>query len=275
MPVPRRLWHPIFVSMPAYRARRSIILYTSRCPMRRSVSLPFLLIDRPEEGRSLFVANAGGIHKIGFEIMIARHLDDLSILFVETEPKMSFLNITVFDVEAGGRAYAPKRIQLGGDQSAIAEADDRGHIDRIEKQPCFGRGEDRGFSLAHCVLRPPDRRCRIGTDNSTDYEPIKKHANGGKLLLDRGLIDFFAALFDVGGDVEGLNGRKFASPVMVAPSEETDAGSQIRSARIGVADAACEELEESARGIAAGADDHCWQALQAGTCQVVLRRQRS
>ena len=137
MPVPRRLWQPILVWMPAWRARRSIIFVHVALahPVIRQPAVP--PVHRAEQGSGLLLGDAGSVHvlvEIRFEV---------AVLLVQPEPQAPLLHVAVFEVEGGGRADAAEGVELGGDQGAIAQSHDGRDVDGIEELARFGGGEDR------------------------------------------------------------------------------------------------------------------------------------
>ena len=97
---------------------------------------------------------------------------------------------------------------------------------------------------------------RIGGDDLAGDQPVKQHAYGGEVLLDRRLLEILPERLDIGGDVQRLDIGNLADLVMVAPGEEPHAGVMIRHAGVLVANGGGEELEEASGGLVAGVGDH-------------------
>ena len=92
---------------------------------------------------------------------------------------------------------------------------------------------------------------RIGGDDLAGDQPVKQHAYGGEVLLDRRLLEILAKSLDISGHVQRFDIGDLANLVMVAPGEERRGGPVIGHAGILVADGGGEELEETARGFVA------------------------
>lgn len=63
-------------------------------------------------------------------------------------------------------------------------------------------------------------------------------------------------LFDVRGDVHGLDHRQVASAMPFQPGAQAAHGGGVGAPGVGVADGDDEELEEAVRDLGAGAGDH-------------------
>ena len=102
----------------------------------------------------------------------------------------------------------------------------------------------------------PTSLATIGGDDLAGDQPVEQHADGGEVLLDRRFFKILAERLDIGRDVERLDIGDLADLMMVDPGEEPNDGVIIGRPRVLVADGGGEELEEAARGLVTGLDDH-------------------
>ncbi len=61
--------------------------------------------------------------------------------------------------------------------------------------------QHRGLPGLDHMLRPAHGMCRIGGDDLASDQPVEQHADGGKVLLDRRLLEIFPQRLDIGGDM--------------------------------------------------------------------------
>src|SRR5271166_2614443 len=73
----------------------------------------------------------------------------------------------------------------------------------------------------------PRTEC-AGLVATTGDQPVEQHADGGKVLLDRRLLEILPKRLDIGRDMQRLDIGDLADLVVIAPGEETDTGTIIR-----------------------------------------------
>ena len=119
------------------------------------------------------------------------------------------LDVKILDRHRDRRTDAGEGVDHQGNQGAIAQAHDMGGRDGVQQVAGFLSREQPRFSFLDDQLGPADRRGWIDTAQLGNLpgnnQPVVEHANGGQLLLDRGLGLRQQPLLDVGGNVIGLS----------------------------------------------------------------------
>ena len=94
------------------------------------------------------------------------------------------------------------------------------------------------FGAAHGVGR-------VHGEDVPGHQPVKEHAQGGEMLLDRGRRARALQVFDERGDVDGLNVDELVDAVRVAPGGEAARGAQVGLAGVVVVELGREKLENT------------------------------
>jgi hypothetical protein len=87
--------------------------------------------------------------------MVRRYLVPLAAFFVEPYPRALAVFVIAFDAEVDDRRDPREGAAHEADHRAIAEADDRICLDRIDESPRLVGGKDRRLSARDDMLRPP------------------------------------------------------------------------------------------------------------------------
>ena len=145
---------------------------------------------------------------------MGRHFVLLAALLVEAEPVAFALRVVVFHRHGDHGTDSGKRKKHRGQERPVAQADQVWnlaavlglvlHRDALEKRPGLLGGQDRRFSPGDDMLRPPDRVGRVDGHDLAGHQPVEEHADGGEVLLDRGLGVALLEKLDVGGHGHGL-----------------------------------------------------------------------
>ena len=137
MPVARKVWQPSLVMIPALTARRTIMRRASwrRHPVAGQL-LAAAAAEGAEQGRGLLAADAGGRHifvDVGLEQVVRRHLVLLAAFLVQPHPPALALRVVVLDVHVERGRDPGEGVDQESDQRAVAQPDDRRHIDAVEQ----------------------------------------------------------------------------------------------------------------------------------------------
>jgi hypothetical protein len=97
---------------------------------------------------------------------------------------------------------------------------------------------------------------RINRKHLVDDEPVEKHADRSKVLLDSRFRRGRLQRLYIGGDVQRLDIGKLADLVALDPAEEQAHGPVIGHARVPVTNLGGEKFKEAPRGMLAGVGDH-------------------
>ena len=105
--------------------------------------------------------------QVGLEVVVAGHLVPLAALLVQPHPQPPVLDVDVLDLHRERRADPRERIDHEADQRAVAKADRRRHVDRVEQRARLRGIEHRRLAALHDVRRarartPPDSPARPG-----------------------------------------------------------------------------------------------------------------
>ena len=72
----------------------------------------------------------------------------------------------------------------------------------------FVGGKNGGFAGFDDVLRAADGVGRVDVDDLAGHQPLEEHADGGELLLHRGLGVIGLKMLDVASDPDGFDGSQ-------------------------------------------------------------------
>jgi hypothetical protein len=158
--------------------------------------------------------------EIRLEIVVARHRVALAALLVELHPQPSVLDEHVLDPAGQRRADPREGVDHQRDQRAVAQANARRHVDRVEQRARLGRVEHRRLAGPRAMRRPAHRHRRVGGHDLAAHQPVEEATHRGEPLLDRRRRQVEPELLDPRGDVERLDLRKRAHPAHRAPAEE-------------------------------------------------------
>jgi hypothetical protein len=86
--------------------------------------------------------------------MVAGHFMALAALLVQANPQAAILHVNVFNFHRERRADARERIDHQPDQGAVAQTNDGGCVDRVEKLTSFGGIEHWRLAAPHDMARP-------------------------------------------------------------------------------------------------------------------------
>jgi len=123
---------------------------------------------------------------------------------MQADPPAFAVGVIVFDAHGDDRADPRESEGHHRDQRAIAQADERGHIDAVEQLARLFACQHRGLASLDDVLWPAHRMRRIGGDHLAGDEPVKQHADRGEVLLDGRLLEFLPETSNVSGDMHRL-----------------------------------------------------------------------
>jgi len=191
---------------------------------------------------------------------VARELVDLAAFFMQANPAAAFLNVVILNLHIDDRVDAGEGVAHHGNQGPVAEADEYRFIwfdssfivlngfDGFEKGAHLLRREHRGLTFFDAVLRPANGVRGVHGHDLAGDEPIEEHANGGEVLLDRGLGTLGAELLDVRGDMNGLDSLK-RQLSFFAPGGKLRDRDEVRAARVAVADVGSKKFPEASAGI--------------------------
>ena len=158
-----------------------------------------------EEGAFAVVGDAGRLD-VGVDIllqsMMGRHLVLLAAFLVEPQPGPFALSVVVLDRHCNHGANAGEGEHHRGDDRPVAQADevrafdlvalrvdadDALYRDAVEEDAGLIGGEHRRFAFVDDVFGAADRMGGVDGDDLAGNQPVEEHADGGELLLDRGL----------------------------------------------------------------------------------------
>jgi hypothetical protein len=172
----------------------------------------------------------------------------LAAFLVQSHPASATLRVVVLDPHFDDGTDPPEGINHCCNDRPIAKTDDIRVVDRIQQRARFLLGQNWRFAFLNRVLRASDRRGRIRGHDLADHQPIEQHADGGEMLLDRGLGESSTEQFDVRRDVDRFNVDKVFQIISPAPAGELPNTAKVCPSGIRIADIGGKELEESPGG---------------------------
>ena len=205
MPEARKLWQPIWVSIPA-SADHAVDVGLGHGPVGEAAGWAEGGGEEPGLGvRGRRGGKGGGvILEVGLELVVAGHLVALATLFAEADPGPVPLNEDVLGAHLEHRPHAGEGVDHQGDQGAVAQPWERVRHDRIEQVAGFCGREYRRFAFLDGVFRHAHSAGGVGGQDLADDEPVEEHPDSGKVELDGGRRHPALQFFDVGGDVDRL-----------------------------------------------------------------------
>ena len=202
--------------------------------------------------------------------MVGGHVVLLAAFLLEPEPAAVALGIVVLDVHGDDgadaanvrtcspiRARSRRPIRLGG---------------RLSGSPGWGRGpilsgmlfRSRFVSsalmtgvspLETTCLGPRTAWAGLSVDDLADDEPVEEHADGGEVLLDRGLGVAVLELLDVPGDGHRFDRLEIRVALALAPGKKRDGVAEVRAAGMRVLNVDGEVFGEAVAGVRSGGVD--------------------
>lgn len=115
--------------------------------------------------------------------MVGGDLMELPALFVQPDPAAFAILVIVRDVHAHHGRDAGEGVDHRRDQSAVAQAHQVGHIDRIQESSRFKSREHRRLAAFDHMFGSADRGGRIVGHDLPDDEPVEEHPDGGQVLF--------------------------------------------------------------------------------------------
>ena len=140
--------------------------------------------------------------------MVSGNDQVLAALLMEAEVQPFALGVVVGHAHRQGRAHPGKGIRHHGDQRPVPQPHQSRCVDAVEQAAGLGCGQHRRLACLDHLLWPPDRRGRVAGDHLAHHQPVKELAQAGQVLLDRGRRIGVGQLLDVGGHMQGPDGRK-------------------------------------------------------------------
>ena len=206
--------------------------------------------DRPEQrpfGSLGEPAAVDIVVQVGLEVVVAGHLVALAALLVQANPQAPVLDVGVLDLHRERRADPRERIDHEADQRAVAQADRRRHVDRVEQGARLRRIEHGRLAALHAVRGPADGRGRVHRHDLARHKPVEQMADRGEALFDRRRRSRAAELLDIGGDMQRLHVGDRRDAGRLAPGQEFPRGDRVGAPGVPVADLGREEFQESVR----------------------------
>lgn len=203
-----------------------------------------------EEG-SFGVLLQAGRCDVGVEVLLglvmAGDFMELAAFFVEPQPAAFALGIVVLDQHPDRRGHAREAVEHGGDERAVAQAHQRISRNGIQELPSFFGREHGRFALLDDVLGAAHGRGRIEVDDLADHQPVKKHADGGQVLLHGRVGEPDGEPLDVGGHVHRADVVQ-REATLLAPVKKPRDGAKIGLPSVLVPDLGGEKFEEAFLG---------------------------
>lgn len=210
--------------------------------------------DRAEQRAVRVLADAGPVQvgvQVAFQVVVTGQGHRLAALLVQAHPQAAVLHEHVLDPHGGGRADPREGVDHQPDQSAVAQTDRCGGVDRVQDRAGLLWREHGGLAPLDHMLRPPDGGGRVERQHPTGCQPVEHHADRGEALLDRGGAVGPAHLLDVGRDMDRADGRDRGEAVRFQPGAELAHGLGVGPPGVGVPDLRREEFQEAVGGAVA------------------------
>jgi hypothetical protein len=117
------------------------------------------------------------------------HLMALAAFLTQPDPPALALGVVVLDAHGDDGADTGEGEGHDADQRPVAQPDHGRDIDAVRQLACLFGVQHRGLAGLDDVLRAPDRVRRVGGHDLAGDQPVEHHADGGKVLLDRGFLE--------------------------------------------------------------------------------------
>ncbi len=111
--------------------------------------------------------------QIGLKIVMAGHGVALATLFVQQHPQAAVLHENVLDLHRQSGADPREGIDHQSDQSAVAQAGRRRHINAVEKRARLDRIEHRRLAGLDHMPRPAHGGGRIDRRDLSRHQPVE------------------------------------------------------------------------------------------------------
>ena len=153
------------------------------------------------------------------------------------------------------RAHPCEAVHHEADHGAIAYADKRAGVDRIEEAAGLPGRQHRCLAGFHNVAGTPYRAGRVEGHDLANHEPVEQHPDGRQVLLDRRRRVDLGELLDVRGHHHRLDLLK-RQALGLAPIGKPVGGRQVRQARVRVSDGGGEKFPKPSFGFVGAREQH-------------------
>jgi len=127
MPVARKVWQPIAIAITALEARRRTMRQRSPRNIGLTESCAAFPITERNKRPLTVVRNTSRLDvgvQIFFELVVARHLVELTAFFMQTQPLEFFLRVVILNGKRDDSTDAGEGIRHHGNDGAVAQTHD-------------------------------------------------------------------------------------------------------------------------------------------------------